>query len=85
LILEILGRVWRKKVFWYLHALHNEYNISDMIGVYLERYPYGYSEEEIREGLVRFEAADEEPDPVCRLGKHWELIKLDFVGWLRAS
>lgn len=81
--LDVIGRGGRKKDFWDLHALHDENSILDMIQFYLERYPYGHSENEIREGLVQFTVADEEPDPICRLGKHWELIKLDFVNWVK--
>lgn len=80
--LDVIARVSRKKDFWDLHALRDDYEIPEMIGFYRERYPYGFSEEEIRLGLINFTTADEDPDPDCLLHKHWELIKLDFVTWL---
>ncbi len=80
--LDVIGRGGRKKDFWDLHALQEDYSISDMISLYQERYPYAHSDEEIRAGLVHFEIADDDLDPVCLLGKHWELIKLDFIQWL---
>jgi hypothetical protein len=81
--LDVIARGGRKKDFWDIHMLRDEYSIPAMIQLYQERYPYGHTEREIRDGLIRFFAADEEPNPVCHLGKHWELIKLDFVNWAR--
>jgi hypothetical protein len=75
----------RKKDFWDLHALHDGFTIGEMTRFYQERYPYNFSEAELREGLGRFSQADDEPDPICLLGKHWELIKLDFVNWLNEA
>jgi hypothetical protein len=80
--LEIISTGGRKKDFWDLHALHDSFTIEEMIGFYLERYEYGSSEAQLRSGLVDFTTADGEPDPLCLLGKHWELIKLDFSEWL---
>jgi hypothetical protein len=80
--LDIIGRGGRKKDFWDLHELTNGYSIGAMIDLYKERYPYGYSDEDIRAGLVNFSTAEDDFDPVCLHGKHWELIKLDFVEWL---
>jgi hypothetical protein len=72
----------RKKDFWDLHELHDEYDIPVMLNLYLERYPYSHSEEEIRFALTNFTIVDDDFDPICLLNKHWELIKLDFVQWL---
>lgn len=79
--LEIISQTGRKKDFWDLHALHDNFGIDTMIALYLERNPYGSTEAELRTGIVNFSGADDEPDPICLLGKHWELIKLDFVTW----
>ena len=80
--LEVIGHGGRKKDFWDLHALHDLYTISHMIKLYLERYPYSYTIEDIRTKLIDFRDAEDDFDPVCLLGKHWELIKLDFVSWV---
>jgi hypothetical protein len=68
----------RKKDFWDIHALMDEYKLSQMLDFYEERYPYIHSRKEIKKGLTNFANADQEPDPICLLGKKWELIKLDF-------
>lgn len=83
--LDVIARGGRKKDFWDIHALEEDYDISSMISFYKERYPYGYSEQEILNGLQRFNIADNEPPPLCRLGKHWEFIKLDFVNWVKKT
>lgn len=80
--LEIIAAGGRKKDFWDLHASHDDYSINEMVKFHQERYPYGSTEEEVRAGLVNFKLADGEPDPICLLGKHWELIKLDFTEWV---
>ena len=45
--LDIMGRGGRKKDFWDIHTLHENRNIQSMIALYLEKYPYGFSEEKI--------------------------------------
>lgn len=82
--LEVLGNGGRKKDFWDLHALHENYSILEMMELYQERYPYNHTQEELRAAFINFEDADNDFDPVCLLGKHWELIKLDFVQWVEA-
>lgn len=80
--LDVIRLGGRKKDFWDLHELNNEYDIPAMINLYMERYPHGHSEEDIRAGFVNFLIAEDDFDPICLLGKHWELIKPDFVQWL---
>lgn len=82
---DIVQRKARKKDFWDLHELPEDYSIPDMIALHKQRYPYSHNEKVIRENLVDFERADEDFTPVCLLGKHWELIKLDFVQTLTQS
>ena len=43
---------------------------------------YGVSKEGCIKGLVDFDVADAEPDPICLQGKIWQLIKLDFAEWI---
>lgn len=81
--IDIIGRTGRKKDFWDLHELHDNYSIDKMISLYREKFPYGFNEDEIRKAFLNFSEADVEPDPICLLNKHWELIKLDFVHWLK--
>jgi hypothetical protein len=83
--LEVLGRGGRKKDFWDLHALHDHYSIQQMIDLHQERYPYGHSVKELLLSFVNFENADDDLEPICLLGKHWSLIKLDFVQWIEKA
>ncbi len=76
--LDIMGRGGWQKDFWDLHAAHDYFTTSKMLAFYAERYPYGYSREEIVEGINRFNLADDDPKPVGLQGKHRELIKYDF-------
>lgn len=76
--LDVIGRGGRKKDFWDIHALIDQYRLSEMLDIYENRYPYNFSRKEIKEKLLDFEIADHDPKPNCLLGKHWELIKLDI-------
>ena len=77
--LDVVSREGRKKDFWDLHMLRDNYTIEQMLSLYEERYPYGATKEECMAGLTNFSVADTEPDPTCLQGKVWQLIKLDFV------
>lgn len=76
--MDVVSRGGRKKDFWDLHLLRNEYSVEQMISLYRERYPYGASEEDCIVGLTDFTLADSEPDPICLQDKIWQFIKLDF-------
>jgi len=80
--LEVIGHRGRKKDFWDIHGLHNDYTITQMIELYLERYPYHHSEEEIRIALTNSAVAENDLNPECLLGKSWELIRLDLTKWV---
>jgi hypothetical protein len=77
-----IGKGGRKKDFWDLHAARDFFAIPEMLRFYQERYPYGHDIEEISKGLTDFSVADDDFDPICLKGKHWELIKLDFMDWM---
>lgn len=80
--LEVIGQGGRKKDFWDLQELQEKFSIPAMIKFHAEKYSYSYTENELKKVLTNFILADDEPDPVCLRGKHWELIKLDFINWL---
>ncbi|MBC7488379.1 MAG: nucleotidyl transferase AbiEii/AbiGii toxin family protein [Cytophagaceae bacterium] len=82
--MEIFQDAGRKKDFWDIHEVLDQYPISKMIALHEERYPYGHDRELIVKQLENFTKADNEIDPICLQGKHWELIKLDFVELLEA-
>jgi len=77
--IDVVGRGGRKKDFWDLHELLNNYTISQMLQLHQERYPYTHDRKEILNKFRKFEKADDDFDPVCLRGKYWELIKLDIV------
>jgi hypothetical protein len=77
--INIVQRIARKKDFWDLHELLHSYTPSQMIALHEQRYPYDHDEAVIRQNFINFIRADEEFNPICLKGKHWELIKLDFV------
>jgi hypothetical protein len=77
--IDIIQRKARKKDFWDLDELFDKYSIEQMIALHKQRYPHGHDEKVIRENFLDFERADEDFTPICLRGKHWELIKLDFV------
>jgi hypothetical protein len=81
--LDIIQRGGRKKDFWDIHQLLDHYMIPDMIALHKQRYPYNHEPEIIKINLTDFSHADNDFDPVCLHGKHWELIKLDIVDTLR--
>lgn len=82
--IDIVQRKARQKDFWDLDELLDKYSIEQMIALHKQRYPHSHDEEVIRENFVDFERADEDFTPICLKGKHWELIKLNFVERLRS-
>lgn len=83
--IDIVQRKARKKDFWDLDELIEKYSIEQMIALHKQRYPHSHDEKVIRENFVNFERAEEDFTPVCLRGRHWELIKLDFVERLRVA
>lgn len=76
--LDVIGRGGRKKDFWDIHALFENFNLRTMLDIYSKRYPFSFSHKELISQLVNFENADFDPDPNCLERKYWELIKYDF-------
>ncbi|WP_320982475.1 nucleotidyl transferase AbiEii/AbiGii toxin family protein [Parabacteroides goldsteinii] len=83
--LDVIGRGGRKKDFWDIHELHNTYSITEMLNLYVERFPYNHTKEEIIQGFTNFDIADSDPNPKCLKKKNWQLIKLDFIDWLKQT
>ena len=77
--IDIVQRKARKKDFWDLHELITEYNPEQMIALHALRYPFIHDEPLIKINFTDFTDADDDFDPICLRGKHWELIKLDIV------
>jgi len=75
---DVIARQGRKKDFWDLHELLNNYSMTEMISLHQQRYPYSHNEDLIKNNFIDFNSADGDFDPLCLKGKYWELIKLDF-------
>lgn len=76
---DVVSRGGRKKDFWDLHELMNTYSVPEMLELHQKRYEYTHEREQIITNFTDFASADEDIDPICLIGKEWELIKLDFV------
>lgn len=83
--IDIVQRGGRKKDFWDLHELLDCYAPGQMIELHKTRYPYTHDADRIRENFTNFTNADDDFDPMCLKGKHWELIKLDIIQVLQKS
>jgi predicted nucleotidyltransferase component of viral defense system len=77
--LDVVLRTGRKKDFWDIHELNNDYPLEEMFALHEKRYPYTHNRKKLLENFSDFTEADEDFDPICLKGKHWELIKLDIM------
>lgn len=76
--MEVIGHNGRKKDFWDLHEIFEFLSLDDVLNLYIERYPYSYTKEELIVKLNNFSFADDDFNPICLKGKYWELIKSDI-------
>lgn len=76
--MQVISVGGRKKDFWDLHEELDHFSIGQMNTLHAERYPYDHNEQRLRTGMSNFSVADEDFEPICLKGKHWELIKLDL-------
>jgi len=77
--IDVISSGGRKKDFWDIHELKDEYSYERMIALHKQRYPYTHDENQIKKNFTDFKNADDDFDPVCLKGKHWEIIKLDII------
>jgi len=80
--LDVIQRGGRKKDFWDIHELMDDYSIDEMFKLHEKRYPYGHDKIVLKNNFVQFENADGDFDPVCLREKHWELIKVDIIDFV---
>ncbi len=81
--LEVVSGGGRKKDFWDIHELMNFYSLEQMFEFHSKRYPFGHDRELLRKNFTEFSKADEDFDPICLRGKHWEIIKLDIIDFVK--
>lgn len=77
--IDIIQRGGRKKDFWDLDELIDKYPYEKMLSFHEQRYPYTHDPDLIRTNFTDFSMADNDFEPICLKGKHWELIKLDMI------
>lgn len=77
--LDVVQRTGRKKDFWDIHEIMEDYSLDQMLALHEKRYPYTHDPDLIRQNLTDFRKADGDLNPVCLRGKHWELIKYDLT------
>ena len=76
---DVIMRGGRKKDFWDLHELMDKYTLDNVINLHKKRYPYNHETELLINKLTDFKFADDDFEPQCLLGKHWEIIKMDLI------
>lgn len=75
---DIIQRVGRKKDFWDLHEVLDQYTIQDMIDLHKQRFQWTHNQALIEMNFLNFSKADHDFDPICLKGKEWVFIKDDF-------
>lgn len=75
--LEAILNGGRKKDFWDLSELLENFSLKELLDKYLKAYPY-YSQDEVKESVLNFSKAESQPDPVCFKNKSWESVKADL-------
>lgn len=81
--IDVVQRGGRKKDFWDLHDLFQSYDISQMLDLHEQRYPYTHNRNLIIQNFTSFEQADKDFDPICFNGNYWGFIKEDFENIIR--
>lgn len=82
---DIIGRGGRKKDFWDVHELMEEYTLPEMLNLHKKRYPFSDNHQQLIDKFTDFSQADNDFDPNCLRGKHWEIIKLDLIEFVNAA
>lgn len=81
--MDVILRTGRKKDFWDIHELKDNYSISEMIALHEKRYPYTHDRDALKQKFIDFEDADGDFEPDCLRGKYWKFIKLDLIDFIK--
>lgn len=76
---DVILRGGRKKDFWDIHELKDDYPFQQMLKLHAKRHPYNHNSKLIKNKFTDFKNADEDFDPICLRDKKWEIIKLDII------
>ncbi|MEO6348232.1 MAG: nucleotidyl transferase AbiEii/AbiGii toxin family protein [Aquaticitalea sp.] len=77
--IDVVQRTGRKKDFWDIDMLKEDFSIAQMFALHEQRYPYTHDRSLLIEKFTDFSQADIDFEPLCLRGRHWELIKLDMI------
>src|SRR4029077_3795404 len=77
--MDVIQRTGRKKDFWDIHEVKDEYTLMQMLELHEKRHQYTHDAELIKKNLEDFSRADGDLNPVCLRNKKWGLIKLDII------
>lgn len=80
--LDVVQRGGRKKDFWDIDQLRQDFTIKEMFELHEKRYPYIHDRELLKKQFTDFSIADDDFEPLCLRGRHWELIKLDMIDFI---
>lgn len=83
--MDVISRGGRKKDFWDVHELMEDITLPELIQLHQKRHPFTYNSAHLIEKLTDFSHADEDFEPICLKGKHWEIIKLDLLEFVHNS
>jgi hypothetical protein len=75
--LDTISRGGRKKDFWDMSEIFEQYSLKYLLERYPKKYPYNEVQAVIS-GMLNFQIAEQVPDPVCLKQKHWDLIKAEM-------
>lgn len=81
--IDVVSRIGRKKDFWDIHELIDDYNPENMLRLHEQRYPYSHDRALIKANFTNFSEADELYDPTCLRGKMWDVIKMDITNFAK--
>jgi hypothetical protein len=79
---DIIQRGGRKKDFWDIHELLDDYPMPKLLELHEKRYPFNHDRSLLLMKFKDFSGADIDFNPICLQGKHWELIKLDIIDFV---
>jgi len=82
---DVIGRDGRKKDFWDVHELMNDYSLAEMLELHKSRYPFAHDRQHLIFKFTDFSQADYDFDPVCLRKQHWEIIKLELLEFVDSS
>jgi predicted nucleotidyltransferase component of viral defense system len=80
--LEVILRSGRKKDYWDIHDLIEIYSPEEMFNLHKKRYPHSHDKTELKNRFTNFEHANNDFNPECLKGKHWELIRIDLEDFI---